>query len=67
MSKVQIKVMDNGSFRVTGDVELIDADGNKFETKPTFSLCRCGQSQKMPFATEIIKENSTLVCALQKF
>ncbi len=39
MSKVQIKVMDNGSFRVTGDVELIDADGNKFETKPTFSLC----------------------------
>jgi len=49
MSKVQIKVMDNGSFRVTGDVELIDVDGNKFETKPTFSLCRCGQSQKMPF------------------
>lgn len=49
MSKVQIKVMDNGSFRVTGDVELIDADGNKFETKPTFSLCRCGQSQKDAF------------------
>jgi CDGSH iron-sulfur domain-containing protein 3 len=49
MSKVQIKVNDNGSFRVTGDVELIDAEGNKFETKETFSLCRCGLSQKMPF------------------
>lgn len=49
MPKVQIKVMDNGSFRVTGDVELIDAEGNKYETKPTFSLCRCGMSQKMPF------------------
>ena len=49
MAKVQIKVMDNGSFRVTGDVELIDMEGNKFETKETFSLCRCGPSQNMPF------------------
>ncbi|AND41331.1 MULTISPECIES: CDGSH iron-sulfur domain-containing protein [Cytobacillus] len=49
MSKAQIKVMDNGSLRVTGDVELIDMDGNKFETKQTFSLCRCGRSQKIPF------------------
>lgn len=49
MSKPQIKVMDNGSFRVTGDVELIDAEGNKFETKQAFSLCRCGLAKKMPF------------------
>ncbi|MEK3853254.1 CDGSH iron-sulfur domain-containing protein [Cytobacillus sp. FSL H8-0458] len=49
MSKAQIKVMDNGSLRVTGDVELIDMDGNKFETKKTFSLCRCGRSLKIPF------------------
>ncbi|WP_246942420.1 CDGSH iron-sulfur domain-containing protein [Bacillus pinisoli] len=49
MSKAQIKVNNNGSFRVTGDVELVDADGNVFKTNPTFSLCRCGQSSKMPF------------------
>lgn len=49
MSNVQIKVMDNGSLRVTGDVELIDMDGNKFETGKTFSLCRCGRSLKIPF------------------
>ncbi|CAM3431732.1 CDGSH iron-sulfur domain-containing protein [Aeromicrobium ponti] len=49
MSKVQIKVMDNGPLRVTGDVELIDVDGNKFETKQVFSLCRCGKSSKLPF------------------
>lgn len=49
MSKAQIKVMDNGSFKVSGDVELIDMDGNVFATKPVFSLCRCGLSQKMPF------------------
>ncbi|MGM0899980.1 CDGSH iron-sulfur domain-containing protein [Mesobacillus maritimus] len=49
MSKVQIKVNDNGSLRVTGDVELIDGEGNVFETKPTFSLCRCGMSNNKPF------------------
>lgn len=49
MSKVQIKVMDNGPLRVTGDVEVIDAEGNVFETKQAFSLCRCGHSAKMPF------------------
>ncbi|HEY9577127.1 MAG TPA: CDGSH iron-sulfur domain-containing protein [Pseudobacillus sp.] len=49
MSKAQIKVMDNGSFKVSGEVELVDMDGNLFETKPVFSLCRCGRSQKMPF------------------
>lgn len=49
MEKVQIKVMDNGSYRVTGDVELIDVDGNVFETKKAFSLCRCGLSQRKPF------------------
>lgn len=44
-----IKVNDNGSLRVTGDVELVDAEGNKFETKESFSLCRCGLSNKKPF------------------
>lgn len=60
MDKVQIKVMDNGSLRVSGDVELIDADGNRFATKPVFSLCRCGLSQNMPFcdATHKGKFNS---------
>ena len=49
MEKVQIKVNDNGSLRITGDVELLDGQGNKIETKPSFSLCRCGLSQKKPF------------------
>ena len=49
MDKAQIKVNDNGSLRVTGDVELVDAEGNVFQTKQSFSLCRCGLSKKMPF------------------
>lgn len=57
MSKVQIKVNDNGPFRVTGEVELIDADGNRFTTKDAFSLCRCGRSSKMPFCDASHKGN----------
>ena len=49
MSKVQIKILDNGPLRVTGEVELIDAEGNLFPVKPAFSLCRCGLSSKRPY------------------
>ena len=49
MSKVQIKILDNGPLRVTGEVELIDAVGNVFPGKPAFSLCRCGLSSKRPY------------------
>ncbi|WP_438503563.1 CDGSH iron-sulfur domain-containing protein [Ectobacillus ponti] len=49
MAKVQIKVNDNGSLRVTGEVELVDGAGNPFPVKPSFSLCRCGRSTNMPF------------------
>jgi len=47
--KVTIKINDNGSIRVTGDVELLDGEGNAFEVGSSFSLCRCGQSEKKPF------------------
>lgn len=57
MAKAQIKVNDNGSYRVSGDVELIDAEGNVFETKPSFSLCRCGLSQNKPFCDGSHKGN----------
>lgn len=49
MSKVQIKVNDNGSLRITGEVELLDGKGGIYETKPSFSLCRCGLSNNKPF------------------
>ncbi|WP_284140282.1 MULTISPECIES: CDGSH iron-sulfur domain-containing protein [unclassified Virgibacillus] len=47
--KAQLKVLDNGSIRVSGNVELVDAEGNVFETKKAFSLCRCGHSENKPF------------------
>lgn len=49
MANVQIKVNDNGSLRVTGDVELLDGEGKPFVMKQTFSLCRFGLSNNKPF------------------
>lgn len=47
--KVTIKVNDNGSLRVTGPVDLVDTEGNLFDHKESFSLCRCGGSGNKPF------------------
>jgi CDGSH-type Zn-finger protein len=49
--QVVIKVRDNGPYKVTGPVVLIDAEGNRFEVPDEGSivLCRCGQSRDKPF------------------
>jgi CDGSH-type Zn-finger protein len=48
---VEIKVRDDGPYKVTGPVRLIDADGGVFEVEAgrPIALCRCGQSQTKPF------------------
>lgn len=48
-NKATIIVRDDGSLRVSGPVQLLDAEGNAFETKQSFSLCRCGHSENKPF------------------
>jgi CDGSH-type Zn-finger protein len=47
--KVTMRVKPNGSIRVTGTVDFVDADGNVIESKTDFSLCRCGQSKEKPY------------------
>ncbi|MDR6227508.1 CDGSH iron-sulfur domain-containing protein [Desmospora profundinema] len=49
MANVKIQTMDRGPLIVRGEVELVDAEGNRFETKKQFALCRCGLSQNKPF------------------
>jgi CDGSH-type Zn-finger protein len=54
MSQITIMVRKNGPLRVddpNGVVELVDADGNKYDLtgKTAFSLCRCGASANRPF------------------
>ena len=47
--RVKIFIKPNGSLRVTGIVDFVDADGNVLESKENFSLCRCGHSQEKPY------------------
>lgn len=49
MSVTKITVRDNGPLRVEGMVQLVDAEGNEFEQKEAFSLCRCGFSENKPY------------------
>jgi CDGSH-type Zn-finger protein len=52
MADVTIQVRKNGPYRITGEFNLIDHDGNPVtmpEGKPWISLCRCGGSVTKPF------------------
>ncbi len=52
MDPVEIKVRENGPYKVTGPVTIVDADGNTYELggddRPV-ALCRCGGSTTKPF------------------
>ena len=49
MSEVQVTVTENGPYKVVGEIDLIDADGNPVETKgATVFLCRaCNEHREM--------------------
>jgi CDGSH-type Zn-finger protein len=49
MAQVTIDTIKNGPYIVTGEVELIDADGNKYPVEKRMALCRCGASTEKPF------------------
>lgn len=48
---VEIKVRDDGSYKVTGPVRLVDAEGHEipYDRERPLALCRCGQSRTKPF------------------
>ena len=51
---VVIKVRENGPYRVTGPVIVIDADGTEYDLtehakNDSIVLCRCGASSTKPF------------------
>lgn len=49
MSNVKVTVNDNGPILVKGDIDLVDGEGNKYETKQMTAFCRCGLSKNKPF------------------
>jgi CDGSH-type Zn-finger protein len=55
---VEIKVRNNGPYKVTGPIRLIDADGNEYDVPQGESvvLCRCGGSKTKPFCDKTHSE-----------
>ena len=63
--EVEIKVRDNGPYKVTGPVRLIDAEGNVFDLpdgEGPIVLCRCGNSQTKPFCDSSHKDTGFDAC-----
>ena len=61
---VEIKVRDDGPYKVTGPVRLVDAEGNVFdvpEGRP-IALCRCGRSRTKPFCDRTHREEGFRSC-----
>lgn len=49
MSKTKVQIEDNGPYKISGTFEIVDAEGNTYDSKKPVSLCRCGQSDEKPF------------------
>jgi CDGSH-type Zn-finger protein len=62
--QAEIKVRDNGPYKVTGPVRIVDPEGNAFEVEPgrPVALCRCGQSRTKPFCDASHKEAGFSSC-----
>lgn len=61
---VEIKVRDDGPYKVTGPVRIVDADGGVFEVQEgrPVALCRCGQSRRKPFCDATHKKSGFESC-----
>jgi len=51
MAKTKITVNNNGSLRIEGEFEIVDAQGNTYGLggRELVSICRCGLSKNKPF------------------
>jgi len=51
MAVTKITVKSNGSLKVEGEFEILDAEGNVYGLggRDIISMCRCGHSQTKPF------------------
>ena len=51
MAATKLTVLSNGSLRVEGDFELLDAQGQPYGLagRERISICRCGLSNNKPF------------------
>jgi len=59
MSKTKLTINKNGSLKIEGDFEIVDATGNAYglQGRTVVSLCRCGRSGNKPFCDGSHKEH----------
>lgn len=55
MTDVRIQILDQGPIIVAGHATLVDDEGNTIERQEPVALCRCGQSENMPFCDGVSK------------
>jgi CDGSH-type Zn-finger protein len=48
----------SGSIRITGTVDIVDADGNVIETIENPKFCGCGKSKEKPLCDGSHKEDT---------
>jgi CDGSH-type Zn-finger protein len=64
-ARVEIRVRDDGPYKVTGPVRIVDPDGNELRPpdpdRPVV-LCRCGQSRTKPFCDAAHKSSGFSSC-----
>jgi len=58
MTKAKLTINNNGSIKIDGDFEIVDAKGNTYglQGRTVVSLCRCGHSANKPFCDGSHKE-----------
>lgn len=54
--KGTITIRPDGPYRVEGGVPLEGPEGQPYELKPAYSLCRCGKSANKPYCDATHKE-----------
>lgn len=59
MAATKITVNSNGSLKIDGDFEIVDAQGNVYglQGRTLVSICRCGMSKNKPFCDGSHKGN----------
>jgi len=59
MNKTKVTINSNGSVKLEGDFEIIDAGNNSYglQGRTVISLCRCGRSANKPFCDGSHKGN----------
>jgi CDGSH-type Zn-finger protein len=61
---VEIRVRDDGPYKVTGPVRLMDPEGNEiaFDRERPLVLCRCGHSRTKPFCDKAHRGSGFASC-----